>query len=247
MITQTLLVNNLEQEDSQEEDKDERYHLNNSRSQGIKIQQDRSLLEGQGDDNYHEAIQKAMSVRIKRLQTMMRSKLDMYQVLHSMRKLSFISIIAFALVGLFLPSYQHWSINFMRDIMSGDKKVGPRFLICLQVLHVHEVKPLAVPQYESLSVSKSFYKVLEFYPDLEDYFPIYNNSYIPPRSFFWQVFGTLHFDDAKRFIDEERQMRYQAEEIIKEKTIKVHPEVLKALEAVNYFSKKKGRALFKLN
>ena len=107
MISQTLLVNNLEQEDSQEEDKDERYDLNNSRSQGIKNQQDRSLLEGQGDDNYHEAIQKAMFVRIERHQTMMRSKTDMYQVLHSMRKLSFISIIAFALVCLLLPSYQH--------------------------------------------------------------------------------------------------------------------------------------------
>ena len=84
MISQTLLVNNLEQEDSQE-DKDERYDLNNSRSQGIKNKQDRSLLEGQGDENYHEAIQKTMTVRIERLQTIMRSKTDMYQVLLSMR------------------------------------------------------------------------------------------------------------------------------------------------------------------
>ena len=128
--------------------------------------------------------------------------------------------------------------------MSGDKKVGPRFLICLQVLYVHEVKLLVVPHYESLSVSKSFYKFLEFYPYLEDYFQIYNNSYIPPRSFFWQVFGTLHFDDAKRFIDEERQMRYQAEKSIKEKMIKVHPEVFKALEAINYFIKKNPPVTF---
>ena len=42
-------------------------------------------------------------------------------------------------------------------------------------------------------------------------------------------------------------MRYQVEESIKEKTIKVHHEVLEALEAVNYFSKKKVRALFKLS
>ena len=157
MISQTLLVNNLEQEDSQE-DKDERYDLNNSRSQGIKNQQDRSLLEGQGDDNYHEAIQKAMSVRIERLQTMMRSKTDMYQVLHSMRKLSFIFIIAFALVGLLLPSYQHWSIKFMRDIMSGDKKVGSRFLICLQVLHAHEVKLLVVLTMNPFLLAKAFTK-----------------------------------------------------------------------------------------
>ena len=36
MISLTLPVNNLVQEDSKEEDKDERYYLNNSRSQGIK-------------------------------------------------------------------------------------------------------------------------------------------------------------------------------------------------------------------
>ena len=115
------------------------------------------------------------------------------------------------------------------------------------MLHVHEVKLLVVPHYESLSVSRSFYKVLEFYPDLEAYFPIYSNNYIPPRSFFWEVFGTLHFDDAKRFIDEERQTRYQIEENNNERVVKVHPEMLKALENVNYFSKKKGRALIKMN
>ena len=105
---------------------------------------------------------------------------------------------------------------------------------------------LVVPHYESLSVSKSFYRVLEYYPDLEDYFPIYSASYIPPRSFFWKVFGTLHYDDAKEFIDQERQARYQQEENDNERIIQINPEILKALEAVNYFSKKKGRALFKM-
>jgi hypothetical protein len=112
------------------------------------------------------------------------------------------------------------------------------------VLHVHDIRLLVVPHYETLSVSRSFNRVLEFYPDLQDYFPIYSAGYIPPRNFFWEVFGTLYFEDAKRFIDEERYARYQSEENDKQRSIKVQPEFLKALEEVNYFSKKKGRALY---
>ena len=67
----------------------------------------------------------------------------------------------------------------------------------------------------------------------------YNNSYITPRSLFKQVFGTLHFDGTKRFIDEKRQTRYQVKERIKEKIIKVHLEVLKAFRGSKLFQQKK--------
>ena len=89
--------------------------------------------------------------------------------------------------------------------------------------------------------------MLEFYPDLEEYFPIYKAGYILTRKFFWEVFGSLHHDEAKSFIAQEREARYLKEEQEKEKVIHVDPKILKALEVVNYFGKKKGRALFKIN
>ena len=49
------------------------------------------------EDNFHEAIRKATAVRVDKLQSMMRSKYDMYQVLHVIRKLKFLSIISITL------------------------------------------------------------------------------------------------------------------------------------------------------
>ena len=111
----------------------------------------------------------------------------------------------------------------------------------LKALYVHDIKLLVVPHFGSLSISQSFSRVLE------DYFPIYKANYIPTRRFFWEVFGTLYHDEAKDFIAQEREARYQREEKQKERVIYVEPKILEALEAVNYFSKTKGRALFKMS
>jgi hypothetical protein len=106
---------------------------------------------------------------------------------------------------------------------------------------------VVVPHYEGLSVTRSFYDVLRMYPTLHDYFPIYSESYIPGRKYFWQVFGTLFHEDAKRFIDMEREKRYVEEEEQKERVMMINPQILDELENVKYFSKKKGRALFKMS
>ena len=53
-----------------------------------------SFEEQNVDDDYHEDIRKATSVRIDKLQSMMRSKHDMYHVLHAMSKLNILFIIS---------------------------------------------------------------------------------------------------------------------------------------------------------
>ena len=75
------------------------------------------------DDSFQEAIRKATAVRVEKLQSMMRSKHDMYHVLHAMRKFKLWSL-NLSIVGIHLPDYQHCPIHFMRDIMSGHKKVS---------------------------------------------------------------------------------------------------------------------------
>ena len=103
---------------------------------------------------------------------------------------------------------------------------------------------IVVPHYEELSVRNSFYEVLKMYVGLEDYFPVYSNSYAPGRRHFWEVFATLHYDDAKRFIDDERTRRYEAEEKDNNKSMKIDPVIFKQIMDCKYFSKKKGRALY---
>ena len=103
-----------------------------------------------------------------------------------------------------------------------------------------------VPHYEGLSVTNSFRNVLDMYPGLEDYFPVYQANYVPGRKFFWQVFGTLFYDDAKKYIAMEREKRFLEEEQAKERVMHINPEILEELQNTQYYSKKKGRALFKM-
>ena len=83
---------------------------------------------------------------------------------------------------------------------------------------------------------------MDAYPGLEDFFPIYSRTYIPGRKFFWEVFGSLYYDDAVRFINEQREDRYNLEEELKKK-IKIDPDIYQDIMSCKYFSKKRGRAL----
>ena len=103
---------------------------------------------------------------------------------------------------------------------------------------------IVVPHYEELSVRNSFYEVLKMYVGLDDYFPVYSNTYTPGRRHFWEVFATLYYEDAKRFIDDERTRRYETEEKEMNKSMKIDPLIFKQIMDCKYFSKKKGRALY---
>jgi len=103
---------------------------------------------------------------------------------------------------------------------------------------------IVVPHYEQLSVRNSFYEVLKEYPTLHQYFPVYSAAYIPGRRYFWEIFATLHYDDAMKFIDEERTNRYKREEEENNRIIKIDPTIYNEIMNCKYFSKKKGRALY---
>lgn len=103
-------------EDNYEEDEKEQVNLRAPSGPEIYAQDtDRSFL---------VAATRTTAVRVKKLQSMMRSKHDMYHVLHAMRKFFVLYLQIFVVVGINLPDYQHCPIQFMRDIMSGNKKVG---------------------------------------------------------------------------------------------------------------------------
>jgi hypothetical protein len=93
------------------------------------------------------------------------------------------------------------------------------------------------------------------FPDLIEYFPLYEPNpnakkppkpYYPTKSFFWVVFTALHPDDAKNEIETGRKRRYLKDEMEKNKTIEVDSKILDVLQGASFFSKKKGRALFKM-
>ena len=49
---------------------------------------------------------------------------------------------------------------------------------------MQEIKPILVPQYEELTADKMYAKVKGYIANLADYFPDYDESYIPPGNTF---------------------------------------------------------------
>ena len=49
---------------------------------------------------------------------------------------------------------------------------------------LQDIKPILVPQYEELTADKMYSKVKGYIENFADYFPDYDESYIPPRKYF---------------------------------------------------------------
>ena len=90
-------------------------------------------------------------------------------------------------------------------------------------------------------------KIKGYFDEFIEYFPEYeeNPEYIPPKKFIWDIFWTIDSELANRFIAHSLKERNQ-ENKDGDKTIEVSEDVLNQLHSANYFSKKKGKALFML-
>ena len=111
---------------------------------------------------------------------------------------------------------------------------------------MESVRLIAVPFYDSLSIRRNWQSIKQLYPDILQYFPDYDPEYMPSRKFFWEVFASLHYGDAKRIIYNERKARYEGEAKEKAKEIVINKEILDLIQGSLYFSKKKGRALYNI-
>ena len=92
-----------------------------------------------------------------------------------------------------------------------------------------------------------YIKIKGYYESIIDYFPEYseNPEYIPPKRFLWDIFWTMDPDLANKFIAHSLKERNHKDQE-GDKTIEVSEDVLNQLHSANYFSKKKGKALFML-
>jgi hypothetical protein len=53
-------------------------------------------------------------------------------------------------------------------------------ILNIQVMKVEDVLKFNVPKYEELALGAIYNKVLDKFPEMEDYFPHYDDSYLPP-------------------------------------------------------------------
>ena len=82
--------------------------------------------------------------------------------------------------------------------------------------------------------------MIYYFPEYED-----NPEYVPPKQFMWDIFWTLNEEMANKFINHSLKQRSKWEEN-EDRTVEVAEDVLNQLHSTNYFSKKKGKALYML-
>ena len=85
-------------------------------------------------------------------------------------------------------------------------------------------------------------KVKGYIENLADYFPDYDESYIPPRKCFWDIFSTLNQQLAEKFIDHSIKERNK-QIVTQESKIEISEEIMNQINMKHFYSKQKRRAL----
>ena len=65
-----------------------------------------------------------------------------------------------------------------------------------------------VPKYMDITLSKIYKSALEKFPDLIDYFPHYEDDYIPPRDFFWNVLNAVKPGFVRLILKQQQDKRF---------------------------------------
>ena len=104
------------------------------------------------------------------------------------------------------------------------------------------MKPILVPQYEEQTAERMYPKSKNYVPNIVDYFPEYDDNYIHPKKYFWDVFSTINIDLAEKFIDHSIKQRNK-DKVIQDSKIEISEDILNQINCKHFYSKQKGRAL----
>ena len=66
---------------------------------------------------------------------------------------------------------------------------------------LQDIKSILISRYEELTADKMYSKVKGYIDNFVDYSPDYDERYILPRKYFWDIFSTLNQTLAEKFID----------------------------------------------
>ena len=85
-------------------------------------------------------------------------------------------------------------------------------------------------------------KSKSYVPNIVEYFPEYDDNYIPPKKYFWDVFSTVNNNLADKFIDHLIKQRNK-DKVTQDSKIEISEEILNQLNSKHFYSKQKERAL----
>ena len=199
-------------------------------------------LRQDSNERFRQEVVQQVKVRVEELQSRMKSKIDMFYVMrHMCKKRSCLNRLRWV-----SPSRIRWLPNSVHE---GYSNLNKKKYACYswfrlsQALKMEDVRLIAVPFYDSLSIRRNWQDVRQLYHDITCYFPDYDPEYMPSRKFFWEIFASLHYEDVKTIIKNERKRKYEKEADDKTKEIIISKDVLNQIQGSRYYSKKKGRDL----
>lgn len=99
--------------------------------------------------------------------------------------------------------------------------------------------------YEELAPKSLYPKLKKNIENFMLYFPDYLDTpnYVPPKKFMWDVFATIDYDMACKFVDHSMRIRANKQKDNKSVEIDIDPEIYREFITSDYLPKKKGRAL----
>jgi hypothetical protein len=75
-------------------------------------------------------------------------------------------------------------------------------MVIAKMLRQRDVPHSYVPKFIDVTLSKIYRQTLQKFPELMQYFPHYDEEYIPPRQFFWDVVNALKPEFVKSIVQE---------------------------------------------
>ena len=75
-----------------------------------------------------------------------------------------------------------------------------------------------------------------------DYFPDYDEIYIPLRKYIWDIFSTLNQELVEKFIDHSIKERNN-QKVTQESKIEISKKIMNQINKKHFYSRQKGRAL----
>jgi hypothetical protein len=100
------------------------------------------------------------------------------------------------------------------------------------------VKSLHVPNVDELSIKHCQDRVLMQFEEMKLYLPEIKKNVIIEKDFFWGVFSTLHYQEAKQFITNALIRKNHTDNVESKGLIKIKPSIMEALSKCSYFSSK---------
>ena len=98
---------------------------------------------------------------------------------------------------------------------------------------LQDIKPILVLQYEELTADKMYPKVKGYIENFADYFLDYDESYIPPRKYLWNIFSTLNQELAEKFIDHSIKERNK-QKVTQESKIEISEEKMNQINKKHF-------------